>query len=346
MSKISKEKHSVYLSFETMNYLEELKSYFGYSYFKDKTYHKKIVKRSNSTLSTFIKSIIINTHIYLENTDILINDKISYLLKQESFDFIKKRYNKILNDDTFKDFIKEVIKQSLIDYYLDTLKDLTKNNEFQFRTDSYTTYDFEELSSYINSSSFKYNKVDYFNFLVHFFVNINSKTKEEIMYYQVNERINQALKRGHTIKINNTIIKPFSLFCHLTSKNQTLLGINSYTNEFVLISYNSIYSIEEFGVLNSLTDDEIDKLSIISNTIKDNKIESVCDTYIKVNTNEQVIHKLENKYQGIKIKIISDDVYLLNILPIYLVDIISTFKNDLVILSSSKNIEEIIKIIK
>jgi hypothetical protein len=341
MNKINKEKHSVYLSTDIIDKLERLKFKYGFNYFRDAELEKRFVRKSKTTLSAFLKSIIINTHTYFENFTFSTDKEISALLKLDQFKEIKSKYNKALKDEKFRNFIKELIKYQTIDNYTSILNALSMDDMFQFRTDSYTAYDFETLSAYIKNPDFPYKKIDYFNFLVYFFTNASELIQDEIMYHPVITKINTAFYNQTSIKINKSIIKPYSIIKHTLTNDQTLVGVDNYNKEIKLIPFSLIYEIEDFGVKNRLSDEEINKLSDIVKQIKNNN----SSEFIEIESeNIDDIKNLISKSHGINISSTGEKRYNIDLYPLHILDIIK-FKKTYKLINSSSNIVNLINLI-
>ena len=345
MSKINKEKYSVYLSNEIIVKLEKLKHKFGFNYLRDLEKEKKYIRKSKTTLSAFIKSIIINSHTYLENFNFSLDKQITKLLKLDKFNDLKKSLSGLLKNEKYRNFMNELIKHQIIENYSSTISNLTKENEFQFRSDAYTQYDFDILSSYIQNPDFPYKKIDYFNFLVYFFVNTTEKNQNDIMYYPLITKINNALYKQTSLKINKTVIKPYRIINHILTSEHTLLGVDYYTKDPILIPFHSIYEIEDFGLKTSFNDIETTQLTNITKILKIDAMTTE-ETFIEIKTdNIEYFNQFESNNNNITIKNIESNKYKINLLPIYLLDF-SKYRKIFRLIDSSLNLSIIIKLLK
>lgn len=344
-------KYSIYLDPFDLDELETLKDRFGFQYISNqiKDDGNELIKKEKTALTAFIKTIILNTHTFLQNQQYYINRDIKNLLKSETFKYDRQEILSVMKQPKIRAFMEELIKIRTISGYRHSNYDFDfyKENLFQFRTDKDTHYEFLKFEQdFYAEDNFK--KIDYLSSLVKFFLDTSYNIQSEIIYIKVKYKLNNAFNNHTKLKINKLIVIPqLVVYNHLLTEPY-LFCINDLNRNLIIIPFSKINLIDDLEEYYELTnEEEIQKEDITNIFQNSNKVISI--SFIKKDESfdeKSIIINRQIKSPVFKMTVSDDNVYTVNVKPKLLIDLLVNYSHMITITNYPKELTNLITSMK
>ena len=164
--------------------------------------HEYLIDKRKNDFSSFLKVILLNTYLYVTNTEVeLISDIAKTLEKEYYKDLDKDFIEKIVKSGKEQDFIKEIIRTRLLKTTAlsedsDDAKNKLKKVQFRLAQD-------DDLLRYIFAGSVCMSISEYLTSLLNYFMSASYSTQKTILTYQNTLMLKRCIADHRCIFINN-----------------------------------------------------------------------------------------------------------------------------------------------
>ncbi len=250
---------------------------------KEKTSLEKLQKRfehlidkRKDELSSFVKVVLLNTYLYLNNTERDLVDDINSILKKSYYKDLDKDFIKMISESgKAQDFIREIVRTRILKTQSSTTEDEESEKEkFQFRLAKD-----DELLRYIFAGTVSMSISDYLTSLMDYFLSAPSPTQRTILQYQIILALKRCTSDSRCIMINGRKRYPV-IFSKAKGPLNRLWVLNRKNNTIRQLPIMLIKEIAETNEYFSLTSNE----QRVINMIKD--IGDVTITFKIINKTE------------------------------------------------------------
>ena len=250
---------------------------------KEKTTLEKLQKRSGhlidkrkDELSSFVKVVLLNTYLYLNNTERDLVEDINSILKKNYYKDLDKDFIKMISESgKAQDFIREIVRTRILKTQSSTTEDEESGKEkFQFRLAKD-----DDLLRYIFAGTVSMSIPDYLTSLMDYFLSAPESTQRTILQYQIILALKRCTSDSRCIMINGRKGYPV-IFTKIKGPINRLWVLNRKTNTIRQYPIMLIKDIVETNEYFSLTSNE----QRVINLIKD--IGDVTITFKIVNKTE------------------------------------------------------------
>ena len=161
--------------------------------------YEYLIDKRKSELSSFVKVVLLNTYLYLNNTERDLSEDISTILKKNYYKDLNKDFIKMISEPgKEQDFIREIIRTRILKTQSSTTEDEGSEKEkFQFRL----AQD-DDLLRYIFAGTVCMPIADYLSSLMDYFLSASLSTQRTILQYQMMLSLKRCIADQRCVMIN------------------------------------------------------------------------------------------------------------------------------------------------